>query len=135
MRRIALILSAVATLAGCGFDSGPDVQHPGTQGAGRILINWTIGGQPPSTTSCAGIDHLRLRVETYSDAVIISPVPCTNDRVRFDNLPEGTGIVRLTAVDANDCAVARGEAPITVTTTLPASPSPTVAISAVQPCP
>jgi hypothetical protein len=142
MRRFAplfLLLSSTLALSGCLFDTGGgsyyDDPDPEPRGEGKIFISWTIGGQLPSPTSCTGIDHIRLQLETYNGAVVgISPIPCTLDRFRFDHMPEGAGVIRLIAVDAKKCEVARGRSSITITQTQPMTPSPVVAISAPKPC-
>jgi hypothetical protein len=121
-------------LGACGPpDTGSGTQGP--LGDGRLLIAWTIGGQPASATACAGIDHLTLALfaDTYGE-VDIEPVPCSLTKFRYDALPEGSGVVRLDAIDASGCYVGSGASYITVSPTLPASPDPTVAISAPGPC-
>jgi hypothetical protein len=116
-----------------------DPQAQGPLGDGRILIDWTIGAQPPSATACAGVDHLVLLL-AYDDGqqVQIAPVPCTLTRFRYDYLPVGGGAVQLVALDGPDdnnaCIISEGMARIDVSATLPAQPTPAVALGAVHVC-
>ena len=143
MRRFRLAgLCLVPLLWGCfGVDpssppsggQGPAVAS-GPQGDGKLFIQWTLGGQPPSDTSCAGVDQLRLSLVYVNDSVTIEPIPCTLNRFRYDGLPAGVATLQLDALDAQGCRVARGIAPDTLTPTLPDTPQPTVALSAVRAC-
>jgi hypothetical protein len=133
----ALAMGGLA--AGCWNDPGPTAEGtngaPAPTGAGRISIAWTLGGQPASSASCAGVDHLILELQyNGGGGVEISPIPCTIGRLRYDQLPEGAADLILSAVDASGCETWRGQSTLTVAADLPASPAPTVALSAVPRC-
>lgn len=144
--RWKMALVSFAFGVGCGSLHGPNGQGgqtgsysgaPGTPaglGAGKIFIDWTVAGQPPSKAACAGVDHLDLRLSSAWGDVTISPIPCTLTRFRYDGLPDGPGTLSLDAHDASGCPVSSGSVDLTVGDTVPDAPSPTVSIGAPQPC-
>ena len=132
-----LLLVSLALSVGCGGRHASFTGMPGSDaalGTGKILIDWTLGGDPPSKAACAAIDHLDLNLASGWGEITISPVPCTLTRFRYDGLPDGPGTLTMNAYDPRGCAIARGSVDLTVGDTLPGAPSPTVAIGAVQPC-
>src|SRR5579883_1415903 len=126
---------AAASSGGCwggtstGDGAQPQAQSNGAPvaGDGKLFIDWTLGGAPPSTASCARVDHLQLTL-AYSDGsgVDIAPIPCTLTRFRYDNLPEGDATVEIDALDGSGCPVATGQAALHLAPTIPAAPSPTI---------
>lgn len=148
--RVLGLLAAASLVGatGCMFDTGHGPGDPGsdpsaddaggTTGKGRILIAWTIGGKPASADTCGGsptIDHLELRLDTsWGDSVTIAPIPCALDRFRYDNLPSGDLAFRLSAVDKNRCELARARGSARVSETLPADPSPVLALPSPAAC-
>ncbi|MSP63070.1 MAG: hypothetical protein EXR72_22580 [Myxococcales bacterium] len=140
MRRFLLVPLAFLLDPGCFGGDGPTQYRvdpgagSGQLGAGKIFIQWTLAGQPPSPAACTGVDHLDVRLETSTAQVTISPVPCTLTRFRFDGMPEGPGNLLITGFDASGCRVTSGAARLTVVTTQPTDPSPTVALSAITLC-
>jgi hypothetical protein len=133
MRRFLPALVGLAIGAGCGGLT-PSASQSYVPGQGIVLLDWTIGGQPPSATACAGVDHLDLHVNIGSGGVIIEPIPCTLTRLRYDHLPDGPGTVDVNAYDATGCIVSAGSADIVIGDTVPAAPSPTVALPALRRC-
>ena len=135
---IALPL-AVTLACGCSSPDGGDMPQAGagpheqTSGnvagtGGKIFVEWTLGGAAPSAASCTGVDHIELALLYAQGYVTIAPIPCTLTRFRYDALPEGDADLRLDAVDTQGCLLQRGDAPVTLTETVPATPSPTVAM-------
>jgi hypothetical protein len=123
--------------ASCGGDLADFRSTPGgpaRYGEGKLFISWTLGGQAPSESVCAGVARLDLRVESSYGRVTISPIPCTLDRFRFDGLPAGASNLILDAYDSAGCRVATGRASATLSATLPENPAPTLAVSAVKAC-
>jgi hypothetical protein len=127
----AIALLAAASCGGHG-DSPPDGHV--SYGEGRIFIKWQIAGAAPSDAECAGVDHLIVSLDNTITAVQISPVPCTLTQFRYDGLPEGSTLLRIDAVDGNGCRVSGGEARTYVSQYIPGAPSPTIALTAIQPC-
>src|SRR5579871_3329665 len=110
-------------VAGCWSD-GPtqsqvDPNSQQTFGDAKLLIDWTIGGQAPSTTLCATVDHLALYLDNGTQQVEISPIPCNLTRFRYDGMPDGAAQIELDAFDANNCRVSAGSAQDDLTSTLP----------------
>src|SRR5256885_2361634 len=127
----------VTTAPGCGSPGDEEPQDPSPQAqttgsvagtGGKIFIQWTLGGAAPTATSCTGIDQIELSLFYPQGRVTIAPIPCTIGRFRYDALPTGDADLRLDGLDARGCRIARGDAQVTLSETLPASPSPTVAI-------
>jgi hypothetical protein len=123
-------LAAAGFFAACGggaSSGGPQPvrTEPCLQAQDGILsLSWTVDGQAPTSSACAGIDHLELFLSTSGCDVEISPVPCTLDRFRYDQLPDGPAAVMLDAVDGNGRAVGSGTAQVDLTATVPAAPVP-----------
>src|SRR4051812_19520790 len=99
-------LGALLTLFACSdgyseYDQRPPPDYTGPSN-GRFLIDWTIGGLPASADACSGVDHLVLAL--YSDDgrdITIEPIPCSLTRMRYDQLPDGPGTLRLDGIDAS----------------------------------
>ncbi len=124
---------AAASSGGCwGGTSTGDGAQPQAQSNGAPVAG---DGAPPSTASCARVDHLQLTL-AYSDGsgVDIAPIPCTLTRFRYDNLPEGDATVEIDALDGSGCPVATGQAALHLAPTIPAAPSPTIALAPASGC-
>jgi hypothetical protein len=130
------LLAAIALVAAasCGGHGDPPADGHMSYGAGRIFIKWQIAGAAPSDAVCTGVDHLIVSLDNGITSVQISPVPCTLTQFRYDGLPEGDSLLRVDAVDGNGCRVSGGEARTQVTQNIPGAPSPTIALTAIQPC-
>ena len=117
-RAAALVGFALAML-GCGASTTPSPYH------GVLWLSWTIAGQPPSETSCAGIDHLMITVEsTPSSGVKIAPILCTTGASwERDDVPEGSDTIVIDAVDATDRAALERVSMVGVTDARPATPT------------
>ena len=142
MKRAALLLFAVAACGGgsdgayCVADadcSGSDVcahTHeclpPGE--VHSVTIHWTISGQAPNATSCAGIDHLDVGYETSFDAndsIGFSPVMCIEGEFPNDKWPTRYDIADVAAYASG---IARyGQA------TIPADPMVDVTVDVTHP--
>jgi hypothetical protein len=131
-------LVAVFALGGCFDFGGPGSQPPpgggGGDGTAKLLIAWTVGGQPPAAASCTGVDHLVLDLDYAGGSVEIAPIPCDLTRFRYDRLPEGDATLRLTALDPGGCEVALGTGEAVLSSTLPTDPDPVIAISTPAAC-
>lgn len=132
-----LALLSLALLAGCGgYTPEEDVYYapdPGTssgpQGTGKIGIQWTFNGAPPTTQACTGVAQLILTIDYGGGSVTISPIPCTAGRLRYDHLPEGTATIILEGYDAGRCRTHLGTAKnVKVTSTVPDPFSPTISL-------
>ncbi len=115
-------------------DYRTDPGTPGDFGDGKLLIAWTIGGQPPTQAACAGVDHLVLALDNGYEQVEISPIPCLLTRFRYDGLPSGDATLSLTAYDASGCIAMAGSADGFLSATLPADPSPVLALDTLAAC-
>src|SRR5437870_9382918 len=125
MRALAFLL-----LAGCGGATmafgDPMLTRRGSGCSateGIVLLGWTLRSAAPSAASCQGIDHLSVDIDAGGCGATIAPVPCTLDRWRYDHLPEGSIIATVNALDASGRTVASGSAQLTLTTSVPSSPS------------
>jgi hypothetical protein len=119
MRPLGLTIALL--VGGCG--SGSSGHCPSN---GIVLLSWTVQKQPPTADQgCKGIDSLG--VELHSDCTVVSiePIPCINGaRWEYDQLPSGENLVILYALDAHKNILAQGEAPATLDSTVPATPTP-----------
>ncbi len=136
MPRALPLLMTLALGAACTIDPGPGPppQQQVAQGPGILLVDWTIGGAAPTAAACSGVDHLDLELVAGLEDVVIHPIPCALTRLRYDHLPDGPGTLTIHAIDASDCEVASGSADLVIGDTLPAAPSPTVALPIPRPC-
>jgi hypothetical protein len=120
----------VLFLAGCGAPGfgSPMLTRRGGSACGEnpdgiVLLGWTIRGAAPTATSCQGIDHLSVDIDAGGCGATIAPVPCALDRWRYDNLPEGSVVATVSALDSNGRTVATGSAQLNLTASVPASPA------------
>ncbi len=106
-------------------------------GDGKLLISWTIGGQPPTVGNCSGVSSLRLRLDNGGEEIEISPIPCTATRFRHDGLPSGRATLTLSGFDKDGCTIIlSGTDAATLSATLPPDPAPVIALdTAYLPCP
>ena len=119
------LLVGLSLLAGCSFGPHGDNGHqPQCFGDGVLFISWTLHGQPPSATSCSGIDHLEVDIGLSCDSVAIAPVDCQLTRFRYDGFPEGAARVGVSALDATGTLLASGIADVELAGTPPATPVP-----------
>jgi hypothetical protein len=120
---------AILFLAGCGAPGfgDPMLTRRGS-GCGTpdgiVLLGWTIRGATPSSASCNGIDHLSIDIDAGGCGATIAPVPCALDRWRYDNLPNGSIIATVNALDANGRVVASGSTQLNLGSSAPSSPAP-----------
>jgi hypothetical protein len=114
-----IVCSVALLLLGCGASPPPALFK------GVLWVSWTIEGQPASDTTCAGIDHLVITVEsTPTQAVKIAPVVCTKGNGwQRDDVPEGSDDVIVDAVDATERTLLESVSMIGVTETAPATPT------------
>ncbi len=127
MRHAALFVIFMTTAAGCGSPAHPVIGAGcRTASDGILSLAWTVRSQVPSAASCATISHLDLYLtpDQCTGSVEISPVDCTLDRFRYDNLPEGGALVELEAVGPSGALVAQGTARVTLGPQVPATPDP-----------
>jgi hypothetical protein len=117
MRALALVL--LLTAAACGGSSNApmycDANTPctGNDVCARtheclapdqvhsVTIHWTLGGQPPTATTCAGISELEVGYVNSSDAtdqVVFSPVSCAEGAFPNDAWPTRYDQAFVTAV-------------------------------------
>ena len=121
------IFACALVLAACGsshVNPGGPFGCP-ERSDGIILLDWTVDGQAPSMTSCAGIAKMSLFLDNqFCGEVEIDPVPCALDKFRYDTLPEGPAEVLLQGFDSRGVIKVQGTAMVTLTATLPAKPTP-----------
>jgi hypothetical protein len=120
--RILILCALAFAFAACG--STPKTTNPACGNDGVMLLAWTVRGQAPSSTSCAGIDTLQLILDSDCDQVEIEPIPCALARFRYDGLPTGAGDVVVQGVDQQKRVVVQGEAMVNLTSAVPATPTP-----------
>jgi hypothetical protein len=123
------MVAVLSGALGC-TPSSPSIEFGkscGTTVDGKILLAWTIQGQPATPTACQGIDHLQLVLapDLCHATFEIEPIPCERAGFtwRYDNLARGGTTLTLTAFDANERAVAAGTARVTVGPDLPTTPT------------
>ncbi len=120
----ALLFALAVAAVGCGGGSGSGSSPP-RGNAGILWLSWTIKGAAVSDTTCKGIDHLFLTMDTPGGTLTIEPIPCLRGLGwEYDNLPEGDNVVVLDAFDANGNPTLEGVAQVAVTSTKPAMPVP-----------
>jgi hypothetical protein len=130
-----LMLGAVILfpLAGCGQSTNDPVVVGGgcnIATTGKLLLLWTVRGQPATATSCSGIASLDLVMTPDGCGggnYEIEPIePCARNGVawRYDNLPVGASTLSLAARDAAGHDILAGTARVTLTPSLPADPAP-----------
>ena len=99
----------------------------GTESDAKILLLWTVRGQPANATGCQGISSLDLVLspDICAGSVEIEPIPCERDGVgwRYDNLPRGGATVTMAAKDVAGNEILSGQTRVTLAPTLPASPN------------
>jgi hypothetical protein len=116
---LAFVFGAVA--AGCG--GGGSSSHPGNMGI--LWLSWTVKGAEVSDTTCKGIDHIELTMDTNAGAITIEPIPCLRGLGwEYDGLYEGNNVVILDAFDLIGNITLEGVSSVTVTDTKPATPAP-----------
>jgi hypothetical protein len=116
---LLVIAATAAALTACG-SKPPQAQHDGI-----LWISWTVRGQPVSTTSCNGVDHLTLTMDTASGGLSIDPIPCLRGPGwEYDGLPEGNNFVILDGYDAQGFVTLEGSSTVAVTSTRAATPAP-----------
>ncbi len=121
MRGCAPLLFGIVVGAATGCGGSPS--KPSNDGV--LWISWTVRGQLVSDTSCKGIDHLTLTMDTASGALEIEPIPCLRGLGwEYDGLPTGTNFVVLDALDAQGTTTLEGVASVPVTATKPSTPAP-----------
>jgi hypothetical protein len=120
MRRgLAAVRLAVCLLAaGCGSKVTPDGACGSSQGI--VSLSWSIDGQAPGM-GCRDVVNLTLELDYGCGSILIEPVPCALDHVRYDHLPEGTATVSLTGSSASGRI--SGSGTVEVTGAVPASPT------------
>jgi hypothetical protein len=127
MLRMGRLLLLIPVLYGCDF-GGPTsmlVRH-GDCGLidGVLSLAWTIRGATPSAASCQGIDHLSVDIDNDLCGATISPVPCVLDKWRYDNMPEGSVNIAISALDRSGATVAAGYTVVDLGPAPPPSPAP-----------
>lgn len=116
---LALVFAVAVGVAGCG---GSRSRPPSN---GILWLSWTVKGAPVSDSSCSGIDHLLLTMDTAAGALTIEPIPCLRGLGwEYDGLPEGDNVVVLDAIDASDTATLEGASQVAVSDTKPSAPAP-----------
>jgi hypothetical protein len=114
-------------LVGC-TNTGQQFGGCGTESDGKILLLWTVRGQPANATGCQGISSLDLILapDLCNGSVEIEPIPCERDGVgwRYDNLPRGGATIQLIAKDPGGHDILNGSTRVTISSTLPATPTP-----------
>ena len=115
-----LIACAAGSLAGGGNKTSRPAQD------GIHWVSWTVRGQPVSMTSCNGIDHMSLTMDTASGgALSIEPIPCLRGLGwEYDGLPEGNNFVIIDAYDARGLITLEGASTVAVAATRAAMPAP-----------
>ncbi|HEX9105256.1 MAG TPA: hypothetical protein VF997_23760 [Polyangia bacterium] len=117
---LALVFAFAVAAVGCGSGTS---SRPATNGV--LWLSWTIKGAAVSDTTCKGIDHLFLTMDTSAGAVTIEPIPCLRGLGwEYDGLIEGNNVVVLDALDANGVATLEGVASVAVTGSKPPAPVP-----------
>jgi hypothetical protein len=123
-------VKATRTLAGvivafvvgaCGNPDAPALPYKGI-----LRLSWTLQGQTISDATCADIDHLVITVQsTPSLGVKIEPVRCVAglDWER-DDVPEGTDVVLVDAIDGSGRNTLEAVATLGVTQTRAGTPAP-----------
>jgi hypothetical protein len=129
-----LMLGAVILfpVGGCGQSTNDGMLIGGgcnIESDGKLLLLWTVRGQPATATSCNGIASLDLVLnpDGCAGSYEIEPIePCSRDGVawRYDNLPIGASTLSLAARDASGHDVLTGTTRVTLTPSLPAEPAP-----------
>jgi hypothetical protein len=118
---LALVFAFSVAAVGCG--GGGSSMHPASDGI--VWLSWTVKGAAVSDTSCKGIDHLFLTMNTEAGALTIEPIPCLRGLGwEYDGLPEGNNLVILDAIDAQGVTTLEGVTPDDVTATRPPTPTP-----------
>jgi hypothetical protein len=87
-----------------------------------VVIHWTIGGQAPDATSCAGIAQLDvgyLVSQNQNEGDIFSPVSCTEAAFPNDKWPIRFDVASVQADSANG----------STTNTAPIPPDPSVDVT------
>lgn len=123
---LACLSLGVLGLGGCGAGSYYPEQRPGV-----IVIAWTVNGLPASPDACAGVDHMDMTFQDSSGALVtVSPIPCTLDRFRYENLPLGSAALRIRAYrgGGDNCPLGEGIVRLRVSETPPETPSPVVPV-------
>ena len=97
--------------------------HPPSNGI--LWLSWTVKGAAVSDTTCKGIDHLLLTMNTSAGGLTIEPIPCLRGLGwEYDGLPEGNNVVILDAFDALGNVTLEGVTQDDVTSTKPPTPTP-----------
>ncbi len=118
---VSVFAVAAAGCAGGGSHSHPSC--PATQGI--ALLSWTIKQQATTPTTCAGVDHLVLDLDTSCGTLEIEPIPCVQGaHWEYDSLPEGEAFASLVAVDVRGVLVYQGSGSTALTTQKPSAPTP-----------
>ena len=114
------LLLALA-VAGCGAKT---TMRPGNQGI--LWISWTVRGQPVSDTTCKGVEHLSLTMNSGGGELQIEPIPCLRGLGwEYDGVPEGNDLVLLDGFDARGCrSRSKARATVDVTPTKAMTPTP-----------
>jgi hypothetical protein len=125
MRAVAILF--LTSCGAPGFGDPMLTRHGSACGStpdGVVLLGWTIRGAAPTSASCAGIDHLSVDIDGGGCGATIAPVPCALDRWRYDNLPVGSVVATVNALDSGGRVVASGSAQLNLTSAVPSSPAP-----------
>ena len=141
---VLVVAGAIWGGTGCGdptptatYSGGPtgSATPPTATQPGRIFINWTVAGKPPTSSACAGVSELRLGLTYDTDqSVTIAPITCALTRFRYDNLPAGYASLIVTGLDSNGCVTLRGNVNLDVSATLPSQPTPTLDLQSTNAC-
>jgi hypothetical protein len=113
----AVRLAACLLAAGCGVKS---MGGACGDSQGIVALSWSIDGQAPGM-GCRDVVNLTLELDYGCGSILIEPVPCALDRVRYDHLPEGTATVSLTGSSATGRI--SGSNTVEVSGAVPASPT------------
>lgn len=117
---LVLAVTAATSLGGCGGKPSTGVGRNGI-----LWLSWTVRGQMVSDTSCNGVDHLNLTMESGAGALTIEPIPCLRGLGwEYDGLPEGTSLVILDGYDVHGAVTLEGSSTVAVGPTRAATPAP-----------
>lgn len=127
--KLVCVLICAAAVCGCGNTSGQMCRSDSDCGGQvctrvgecasqadlvTILTKWTINGAAPTPdqpAACSGIDSLEVSyLQSGSPIAGFAPVPCDIGVFRVDKMPRWLDGVEVTARDAQQHIIARGDA-------------------------